>query len=94
MKKFLINLILVLPILMSSCADFLDRYPTDSLSPATFLADRGRRLPGNGGLLQQARTDLRGLQHDVLGHGFRQPVQLFQLEGYKLLANGNAQTAM
>lgn len=36
MKKFITYIVAGIALMMTSCSDFLDRYPSDSLSPSTF----------------------------------------------------------
>ncbi|MBC5632801.1 RagB/SusD family nutrient uptake outer membrane protein [Parabacteroides hominis] len=93
MKKFLINLILVLPILMSSCADFLDRYPTDSLSPATFWQTEDDAYLAMVGCYNKLEPIYGGYNMMYWDTASDNLFNYFSWEGYKLLANGNAQTS-
>ena len=91
MKRFLIYITIALSLMMSSCSDFLDRYPTDSLSPTTFWQtedDAYLAMVGCYNLLEPIYGGYNMMYWDTASDNL---FNYFAWEGYKPIANGNMQ---
>ena len=90
MKRFLIYIVTGVALMLStSCSDFLDRYPTDSLSPATFWQtedDAYLALVGCYSNLESIYGGYNLMYFDTTSDNL---FNYFSWEGYKVLANGN-----
>jgi len=89
MKKFLISIAIALPVFMSSCSDFLDRYPVDSLSPSTFWQsedDAYLALVGCYNLMEPIWGGYNLMYWDTTSDNL---FNYFSWEYYKVVANGN-----
>lgn len=89
MKKFLMSIAIALPVFMSSCSDFLDRYPVDSLSPSTFWQsedDAYLALVGCYNLMEPIWGGYNLMYWDTTSDNL---FNYFSWEYYKVVANGN-----
>lgn len=91
MKRFLIYITIALSLLMSSCSDFLDRYPTDSLSPATFWQTEDDAYLAMVGCYNQLEPIYGGYNMMYWDTASDNLFNYFAWEGYKPIANGNMQ---
>lgn len=88
MKRFIISILVSLPILFSSCSDYLDRYPVDSLSPETFWKtedDAHLAMVGCYNLMEPIYGGYNLMYWDCAADNL---FNYFSWEGYKPIANG------
>lgn len=89
MKKIIYTIIMVLAVSLSSCSDFLDRVPSDTLSPSTFWSsesDAKLALTGCYHHLESVYGGYNMIYWDCTSDNY---FNNFSWEGYKSLADGN-----
>ena len=90
MKRFLIYIVTGVALMLStSCSDFLDRYPTDSLSPATFWQTEDDAYLALVGCYSHMGSIYGGYNLMYFDTTSDNLFNYFSWEGYKVLANGN-----
>lgn len=93
MKKFITYIVAGIALMMTSCSDFLDRYPSDSLSPSTFWQtedDAYLAMVGCYNRLEPIYGGYNLLYWDTTSDNL---FNYFSWEGYKPIANGNMQAS-
>lgn len=91
MKRFLTYILAGVALMLSSCSDFLDRYPTDSLSPATFWQTEDDAYLAMVGCYNRLEPIYGGYNMMYWDTASDNLFNYFSWEGYKPIANGNMQ---
>ncbi|MGM9758803.1 MAG: RagB/SusD family nutrient uptake outer membrane protein [Parabacteroides sp.] len=93
MKRFVTYLAVAFALVMSSCSDFLDRYPSDSLSPATFWQTEDDAYLAMVGCYNKLEPIIGGYNLMYWDTTSDNLFNYFSWEGYKPIANGNMQAS-